>query len=247
MILLLNFFLIFLAGIAAGFVNVMAGGGSMLTLPALSLLGLDISVANGTNRIGILFMNTMASGKFLKSGNLQLRRALLLMIPTTMGAIIGAFIAVEIDEELLKNMVGFIFIGLSILIIAKPGIWTKERIVKKRTWLSIIVFFLIGIYGGFLQAGVGFFLMTALVLLEGFDLVKTNANKVFIIACYTLISLIIFAFNGKVDFVAGISLALGGMLGAYIASHIAIKKGANFIRYVVFVAVIASAIKYLFF
>jgi len=247
MIRLLNYILIFLAGTLAGFVNVMAGGGSMLTLPALSLLGLDISIANGTNRIGILFMNAMATGKFHKSGNLHFKRALLLMVPTTIGAVIGAFIAVEINEDLLKNMVGYIFIGLSVLIIAKPDIWTKERVVKRRTWLSMIVFFLIGIYGGFLQAGVGFFLMTALVLLEGFDLVKTNANKVFIIACYTLISLIIFTFNGKVNFPAGISLALGGSLGAYIGSHVAIKNGANFIRYVVFFAVIASAVKYIFF
>jgi uncharacterized membrane protein YfcA len=109
----------------------------------------------------------------------------------------------------------------------------------------MILFFLIGIYGGFLQAGVGFFLMSALVLLEGFDLVKTNAAKVFIILCYTIVSLTIFAINGKVDFLAGLVLGIGGAIGGYIAAHTAIKKGAGFIRYIVFAAVIVSAIRYI--
>ena len=245
MVVLLNYVWIFLAGVISGFVNVLAGGGSMLTLPALSLLGMDLSVANGTNRIGVLFTNTMGTLKFHRSGKLHLKRAIFLMIPTTIGAIIGAFIAVDIDESLLKNIVGYIFLGLSVLIIFKPNLWTKERKIKRRSWLSVLVFFIIGIYGGFLQAGVGFFLMSALVLLEGFDLVKTNAAKVFIILCYTVFSLIIFAMNGKVNVPAGIVLGLGGALGAYIGAHTAIKKGAGFIRYIVFVAVIVSAIKYI--
>ncbi len=244
---LLDYLWIFLAGGVAGFVNVLAGGGSMLTLPALSLVGLDLGVANGTNRIGILFSNMMSAGKFAKGGKLPLKRAAFLAVPTTAGAIIGASIAVEINEEMLKNIVGFIFLGLSILVIFKPNLWTKERKVKRRNWLSILVFFIIGIYGGFLQAGVGFFLMTGLVLVEGFDLVKTNATKVFVIMCYTIISLVIFAVNGKVNFVAGAFLALGGMTGAYIATNTALKKGAGFIRYIVFVAVIVSALRYLFF
>ncbi len=242
---MLNYFWIFLAGAVSGFVNVLAGGGSMLTLPALSLLGMDLSMANGTNRIGVLFTNTMGTIKYHRSGNLHLKRAIFLMIPTSIGAVLGAFIAVDINEVLLKNIVGYIFLALSIFIIFKPNLWTEQREVKRRTWLSLLVFFLIGIYGGFLQAGVGFFLMSALVLLEGFDLVRTNAAKVFIILCYTVLSLIIFAFNGKVDFLAGIVLGLGGATGAYIGVRMAIKKGAGFIRYIVFFAVVASAIKYI--
>jgi uncharacterized membrane protein YfcA len=217
----------------------------MLTLPALTLLDFPLGVANGTNRIGVLFVNTTASLKFAKNGKMPWKRALILMVPTTIGAVLGATIAVDVDETLLKDIVGYIFLALSALIIFKPNLWTKERKVKRRTWLSMIVFFLIGIYGGFLQAGVGFFLMSALVLLEGFDLVKTNAAKVFIILCYTIVSLTIFAINGKVDFLAGLVLGIGGAIGGYIAAHTAIKKGAGFIRYIVFAAVIVSAIRYI--
>ena len=241
----MNYFLIFLAGLFAGFVNVMAGGGSMITIPALTLLGMGIDVANGTNRIGILLQNIVATRNFRTGKVLETRRAIFLTIPTTLGAILGTSLAVQLDRNVLRSAVGVIFLAMSVFILWKPKIWLEEKERKANDFTSFGIFFLVGIYGGFIQAGVGFLLMLALVLAEGYDLVKTNAIKVFVVMCYTVVSLSIFAFNGKVDYLAGLVLALGTMLGAYISSKLTLKKGANLVRYVLFVMVVASALRYL--
>jgi len=244
---MMNFFLLFLAGVASGFINVLAGGGSMISLPAMTFLGLGLDIANGTNRISILFQNLVATVKFFKGNVLDLKRALFLAIPSTIGAIMGSLTAVSVDKEMLQKTVGIIFLVLSVFILWKPKLWVEQRKVKKRNLLSFIVFLGIGFYGGFLQAGVGIFLMTALVLLEGYDLVRTNAVKVFVIFCFTIVSLTIFAVNGKVDYIAGLMLAAGSVVGAYLGANAALKKGAKFVRFILFFMIIASALKYLFF
>ncbi|WP_206076395.1 sulfite exporter TauE/SafE family protein [Marinitoga lauensis] len=135
------YILVFLAGLFSGFINVIAGGGSLITLPVLNLLGLPIDVANGTNRIGIIFQNITATTKFRKNDVLDLKRAIFLAIPATFGALVGANIVVNIDKALLKSIVGFILIVMSIFLVKKPDIWTKERKIKKNNILSFIVFF----------------------------------------------------------------------------------------------------------
>ena len=241
----MNYLLIFLAGIFAGFVNVMAGGGSMITIPALTLLGMGIDVANGTNRIGILLQNIIATRNFRMGRVLDIRRAVFLTIPTTLGAVLGTTLVVQLNRSVLRSIVGIIFLVMSVFILWKPRIWLEEKERKASNFVSFGIFFLVGIYGGFIQAGVGFLLMLALVLAEGYDLVKTNAIKVFIVMCYTIVSLSIFAFNNKVDYVAGLVLALGTMSGAYVSSKLALKRGAKFVRYVLFTMVVTSAIRYL--
>ncbi|NUU98575.1 integrase [Marinitoga sp. 1154] len=240
------YILVYLAGLFSGFINVIAGGGSLITLPVLNLLGLPIDIANGTNRIGIIFQNITATTKFRKSDVLDLKRAIFLSIPATLGALVGANIVVNIDRALLKSIVGFILIIMSIFLVWKPDIWTKERKVKKNNILSFIVFFLIGIYGGFIQAGVGFFLMSALVLLEGYDLVKTNAIKVFLVLIYTLFAFIVFALNNQVNYLAGFVLALGSISGGYLGSSFSIKKGSKWIQRILFVILIIIGIYYIF-
>jgi len=240
-----NYLLIFLAGIFAGFVNVMAGGGSMITIPALTLLGMGIDVANGTNRIGILLQNIIATRNFRMGRVLDIRRAVFLTIPTTLGAVLGTTLVVQLNRSILRSIVGIIFLVMSVFILWKPKTLLEGKERKVNNSVSFGIFFLVGIYGGFIQAGVGFLLMFALVLAEGYDLVKTNAIKVFIVMCYTIVSLLIFAFNNKVDYVAGLVLALGTMSGAYVSSKLALKRGAKFVRYVLFIMVVTSAIRYL--
>ncbi|GAB6189823.1 sulfite exporter TauE/SafE family protein [Marinitoga arctica] len=240
------YILVFFAGLFSGFLNVIAGGGSLITLPVLNLLGLPINIANGTNRIGIIFQNITATTKFRKNDVLDLKRAIFLAIPSTLGAIVGANIVVNIDKALLKSIVGIILIIMSIFLIWKPDIWTKERKVKKNNILSFVVFFLIGIYGGFIQAGVGFFLMSALVLLEGYDLVKTNAVKVFLVLIYTFFAFAIFAYNKQVNYIAGFVLALGSISGGYLGSSFSIKKGSKWIQRILFVILIIIGLYYIF-
>jgi uncharacterized membrane protein YfcA len=161
----------------------------------LNFLGLPLDVANGTNRIGILFQNVTSVSKFKKEKVLDFKRALFLAIPTTIGAILGSNLVVEIDKDMLKPIVGIILLIMSVFIIWKPKVWVEQKDVKANNFVSFIVFFAIGIYGGFLQAGVGFFFIIALVMLEGYDLLKTNAIKVFLVMVYTAFSLLIFALN----------------------------------------------------
>lgn len=241
----LLYLLLFLSGIGAGFVNVLAGGGSMITLPVLTLLGLDISVANGTNRVGILLQNVIATRNFRKGNVLSLKEGFLLALPATIGAIFGTFTVLNIDKNILEKIIGFIFLFMSIFILYKPKVWEEGRKVKKNYLVSFIIFFLIGFYGGFIQAGVGFFLIASLVFIEGNNIIKTNALKVFIVLCYTSFSFVIFLLNGKVDILKGLVLALGAMLGAKIGTNAALKSGAKFVRFIVFIMIIISAIKYI--
>lgn len=241
----LLYLLLFLSGIGAGFVNVLAGGGSMITLPVLTLLGLDISVANGTNRVGILLQNVIATRNFRKGNVLSLKEGFLLALPATIGAIFGTFTVLNIDKNILEKIIGFIFLFMSIFILYEPKVWEEGRKVKKNYLVSFIIFFLIGFYGGFIQAGVGFFLIASLVFIEGNNIIKTNALKVFIVLCYTSFSFVIFLLNGKVDILKGLVLALGAMLGAKIGTNAALKSGAKFVRFIVFIMIIISAIKYI--
>lgn len=239
------YLLTYFVGVAAGFLNVVAGGGSMLTLPMLTFLGLGIDVANGTNRIAIFLQNIIATRQFKKEKVNVLKRSLILAIPATMGAIVGSLIVVQIDQSMLQKIVGVLLLVMAIFIIFKPSIWEKGTGTKgKNKWLSYIVFFGVGMYGGFIQAGVGFFFIAALVLVEGFNLIKTNAAKVTIIAVYTIASLAIFVANGKVDLLVGLVLAGGNMTGAVFGTKFTILKSIKWIRYVVFVAIIASVVKF---
>ncbi|MBO8160307.1 MAG: sulfite exporter TauE/SafE family protein [Thermosipho sp. (in: Bacteria)] len=241
----LLYILLFFSGIGAGFVNVLAGGGSMLTLPVLTLLGLDISVANGTNRVGILLQNLIATKNFKKGNVLNLKEGLKLALPATIGAIFGTFTVLNIDKNLLKKIIGIIFLAMSFFILYKPKVWEEGKEVNKNYLLSFILFLGIGFYGGFIQAGVGFFLIASLVFVEGNNIIKTNALKVFIVLCYTSFSFAIFLINGKVDLIKGLILALGTMTGAKIGTNAALKSGARFVRFIVFIMIVISAIKYL--
>lgn len=244
----MDFFLyiiLFLSGIFAGFVNVLAGGGSMLTIPILTMFGLDISVANGTNRIGILLQNIVASIRFRQKKVLPLKYGIKLAVFSTLGAILGTFTVLNIDKGLLEKVIGAIFLILSVFMLYKPKVWEQGRKVKSNFLVAFLVFFVIGFYGGFIQAGVGFFLIMGLVLVEGNNILRANALKVFIVLSYTIFSLTIFILNDKVDFFKGIILALGTTIGANLGSKTAMKKGVKFIRIFVFIMVVFSAIRYL--
>jgi len=240
------FILVFFAGAIAGFLNVVAGGGSMITLPMLTTLGMGIDVANGTNRIAILLQNLVAIHRFKKKNLLNMKRAFLLSIPTLLGAILGSFIAIQIERNLLERVVGIMLLTMAVFLVWKPKLWLEERKSSENVFLKALIFFLIGIYGGFIQAGVGFLLILGITLMEGTDLVKTNAIKVFIVAVYTVFSLLIFLIGRKVDLLAGTVLSLGNMTGAALGAKFAVEKGSNWIRWIVFFAVVISSIRYIF-
>ena len=237
-----------LVGILAGFLNVMAGGGSLLTLPVLLFLGLPAPVANGTNRVAIFFQNIFAMAGFRKQGVFPWKLALLCTAPALVGSYIGAQLAVNIDDQLFRRLLACIMIGVLVLTVVDPvRRWQlgSERMTKLRGAVLLLSFFAIGVYGGFVQAGVGFLIISGL-LLHGLDLVRINAVKVIVIFSFTIVALGVFMAHGQVDYGMGMALAAGNSLGGWIATHVAVKKGHDWIRNLVSITVLIFAIKLLF-
>jgi uncharacterized membrane protein YfcA len=234
-----------LSGIASGFLNVVGGGGSLITLPLLTLLGMDLGVANGTNRIAILMQNITAVRSFYKDKVLPVKLSLLCAIPATIGSIVGTYVVVSMPQTLLKKIVGALLLVMAFFIVAKPSMWSGRKKERLNVPLIVLAFLGIGFYGGFIQAGVGFFFVFFTAVLLGLDLVRNNALKVLIILLYTPFSLMIFLFNGKVQPLAGFVLGMGSMIGAQLGAKFAVKKGVNWLRYILLATVVASGVSYL--
>ncbi|MCF8010237.1 MAG: sulfite exporter TauE/SafE family protein [Clostridiales bacterium] len=247
-----NAVLILIIGIAAGFINVLAGGGSLLTMPVLIFLGLPSAVANGTNRIALLVQNIIAVYNFKNKGFFDWKLSLLLGIPAVLGSIVGANIAITLPDQVFNKILGVVMLMVLILILWEP----QKKIALQddkdtnelstgRKIMSAAAFFFVGIYGGFIQAGVGFIIIASLSLLAGMTLVKINSIKVFVVGVYMLFSLVVFIINGQVNWMLGAALAVGNGIGAWLGSNFAVDKGDKWIRRVLFITVIFMAAKLL--
>ncbi|BAX79233.1 sulfite exporter TauE/SafE family protein [Labilibaculum antarcticum] len=240
--------LVVLVGVFAGFLNTLAGSGSIISLSLLMFMGLPANVANGTNRIAILLQNMVGVSSFKKQKVFSFKEGIWLALPAIVGSVIGASLAVEINEAMMEKTIGALLIFLFFIVLYKPDAWVKGQaglIRSKPSIVQVIIFFFIGLYGGFIQAGVGFFLLSGLVLGAGFDLVKANAIKAFIILLYTIFALGIFIMNDQIDYKIGFILAAGNMIGAYIAANFAVSLGAKFVRYILLAVIIFASLKFL--
>ncbi|MFA9407725.1 MAG: sulfite exporter TauE/SafE family protein [Candidatus Dadabacteria bacterium] len=241
----LNLIILFGVGVIAGAINIMAGGGSSLTLPALIFLGLDGATANGTNRVGILIQSIFATLSFRKEKITGLNLSLRLAAFTIPGAILGALIAVRMTDRWFEIILGIIMIGviISILIPQSKNLVTTTE--GQKTWLIYPIMFAIGFYGGFVQVGVGFLIMAALYHLLKINLVFVNMHKVFITLIFTIPALLIFIWTDNVDWLLGLVLAAGNGVGGWWAARISVKGGEKVIRYVMIVAIFIIALKLL--
>ena len=230
-------------GFVAGFINTLAGSGSLLTLPMLILLGLPANVANGTNRVGVLLQNIVAVATFRQHGALPLAGAWKLIVPSVVGAIIGAELAVDLDEALLRQTIGVLMLVLLAVMLLKPERWIAAHAAQRepRLLVEVPLFFAIGVYGGFIQVSVGLFLLAGLVLGAGYNLVGANAMKNLIVLVFTAAALVVFVINDQVQWTLGLLLGAGQAAGAWVAAHFAIKRGAEFIRWIVIVITVGSA------
>lgn len=236
--------ILFIVGAIAGFLNVTAGGGSTLTLPTLIFLGLDSSMANGTNRIAILFQNISAVYSFKKEKYQELKRSLLLGVFTLPGAIAGALIAVKLDDDTFQKILGIIMIGI-ILSMFFPEGRTDKPGKGKISVLTAASMFGIGFYGGFIQVGVGFLIMASLKYLMRLNLVLVNMHKVFIVLIYTIPVLVIFIITNNVNWFLGLSLAAGNATGGWWGAKISVKRGEKFIKMILVISIFIMALKLL--
>jgi uncharacterized protein len=231
-------------GFAAGFINTLAGSGSLLTLPILILLGLPANVANGTNRVGVVMQNIVAVATFRQRGALPLAGSWKLIVPSVAGAVLGAGLAVDLDEALLRRTIGALMIVLIVVMLLKPERFIAEHLAPRepRLFVEVPLFFLIGIYGGFIQVSVGLFLIAGLVLGAGYNLVAANALKNLIVLVFTAAALVVFVVNDQVQWTLGLLLGSGQAVGAWVAAHFAVKRGAEFVRWAVVVITIGAAL-----
>ena len=236
-------------GCAAGFVNVMAGGGSLLTMPAMVLmLGFSGSEANGTNRIALLAQNITSTAAFRSKGYSDFKLSLSLSLCALPGAVIGAFAGTTFDGVWFNRVLACLMITIMIATAWKrPGtVPSTFQVTKNQIIAAHIGMVVMGLYGGFIQAGAGLVIMPILQRTLGIDVVRVNMHKVFIIGFYTIFALVVFATLGKVFWIAGLMLALGNSAGGWLATHMAIEKGERVVRPVFYIALIAMAGKLLF-
>lgn len=241
--------IIFFVGLVVGFINTLAGSGSLITLPILIFLGMDAGIANGSNRIAILLQTLVGLLTFKKEKILDMKAASKLAIPVIIGAIPGAWLATIVPDIYFEKILGGLFVLMTIVILIQPRKW--NQVFDPMAAMNIrpvhyILFFGIGLYGGFIQAGVGIFMLFALVLGPGFDLIRANALKLFLTFIFTPLAILIFWQQNQIDWTAGLVLAAGNMLGAFIAAKTAIKTGTGFIKWLIIMMILYSAIQFIF-
>ena len=234
-------------GLVAGALNVLAGGGSFLTLPLLIFLGLPAGVANGTNRVGILMQNVSAVRRFQKDAVLDRRAALWSALPATVGAGLGTWIALSTDDGDFKRILAFLMVAVTLISFWTPK--TREptdeapvELSRRAYGILAAGFFVVGLYGGFVQAGVGFLILAA-TSFAGLDLVRGNAVKVLSVLCFTALSLTIFTLGGKVHWPFGLALAAGTFVGGHIGARLTVLKGHAWVKRLVTVAIVVFAVR----
>ncbi len=218
--------LIILAGAAAGTINTLAGNGSAITLSLLLFLGLPADIANGTNRVGVLAQSFTAVSTFRKRGLAPLMKAgKWLILAGVLGAICGAMVVAEINEAILEKVIGGLMVMMLFVVLIKPKRWLQESVQQtdQRQWLSILVFFAIGFYGGFIQMGFGIFFLAAAVLVARYSLIDANIIKLIVVVLFALPVLLIFVWNGQVNWKYGLLLAIGQAAGGWFAAKFALE------------------------
>jgi uncharacterized membrane protein YfcA len=245
-----HYVLLVVVGFVVGFINTVAGGGSLISLPVLIFLGLPPGVANGTNRVAVAIQNIMGTAGFKSKGVSTYPFNIYLGISALFGAILGAYIAVDIKGETFNRILAVIMIIVVLIILFKPKMKLEElqeRVTGRHLWIGIVAFFFFGIYGGFINAGLGFIIILFLHYVNHMSLVRANATKVAVVLIYTLAALVVFVLNDKIIWEVGLILAIGNGSGAWMASRVSVDKGDGFIKTFLVVMVVIMAVRLWFF
>ncbi len=238
-----------LTGILAGWLNVMAGGGSLLTVPVMLFMDLPGPVANGTNRIAILAQNITAVYAFFRKGFSDFRLSMTLSLAASVGAAGGAMLGVKLEGIWFERVLALVMVAVMLIMVMGNGKAksTETDGEPKRLLLGHLCMVGAGFWGGFIQIGVGFILMPILHKVMGLDLVRVNMYKVFVVLIYTFVALAIFASQLELMWWAGIGLAVGNSIGGWYGAHTTVNKGEVWIKRVMYVALSVFIVKLLFF
>ncbi len=232
-----------LIGALAGFINVLSAGGSMLTLPLLMFLGLPPQEANGTNRVSIALQSVSAVYHFLRAGARHVGLSLRLSVPAVLGSLAGAWLAMRTGDALFEAILIVVMAGAALLmLLPQPRLETRPLTPERLTPAVYLAMFAIGLYGGFIQVGVGILFIVVLYRMLKIDLAQVNVFKVLIVLVYTLPALAVFLVNDQVRWGYGLMLAAGSMIGAWLAVKVNVSPRGAFVVKWLTVAVIAAII-----
>ncbi len=229
--------LLFGGGFLAGVINTLAGNGSAITLSILILSGMPANVANGTNRIGALIQTITAVLSLRRSPRtlFLFKDSIWFVIPAILGSVIGAFLAIDVDPQLLRKIIGAIMLALLVTMIYKPAKWARATDVARshKTALNWIMIFAVAVYGGFLQMGIGIMLLSLLVLVAHYSLRDANIIKLVLALLFVVPAFFVFALNGEMEWLPGLILAIGQGLGAWIGARfiLFLPKANTIVRY----------------
>lgn len=243
------YLLLLAAGCFAGFVNTLTGSGSVVTIAALIFAGLPANIANGTNRLGVMVQTTVGMLTFARHGKAHVKGSEWFIVPAVAGGMLGAWTATQTSGEVFERWLGIIMVMMLFIILYKPKKWQREhsQAEGQRNLLNLIVFFAVGFYGGFIQAGIGIFLMIALVLLARFNTQESTILKLSVVFFINIPSFLIFIYYGQVEWVYGSIMAVGQSIGAAAAARFALKsQHAAVWTYRLLVAVVVASIWQLF-
>lgn len=237
-------------GFVAGCINTLAGNGSAITLSILTeVMGLPGNLANGTNRIGVLGQCTATTFGFYKNDKLPLKRSIFPIIIITIGALIGVYIATQVSNEQFKSIFKYMLVIMLFVILIKPKRWLIDSDLEHKIPLlvSIPLYLALGIYGGFIQMGMGVFFLAVMVLIAKYNIVEANAVKSFVVMLYTIFVLSIFYYRGMVNWEAGAIIAVGQVTGGYITANFASKyEGIEIWAYRLLVTIVILVILRMF-
>ncbi|AIL33188.1 sulfite exporter TauE/SafE family protein [Basilea psittacipulmonis] len=240
----LPYIVIFIVGFLAGVVNIMAAGGSFVTIPVLMLLGLDANIANGTNRVGIFIQSLAGLKGFSHANKVPSGHKLWgILIPCALGGLSGSLLVAYLPKEILKPILLIVMLIAATFIAVRKNLFAQhhhEPLDIKDRPIAIFYLFLGGVYGGFIQAGVGIILLLICAELLRYDIVRANALKLICTLIFTIVSLVIFVIYDQIHWGWGITLGIGNALGALLGIRVMIHVNPKFIRLLLFiVAVIA--------
>ncbi|MCA9563045.1 MAG: sulfite exporter TauE/SafE family protein [Myxococcales bacterium] len=243
----MSWVVLILGGIVAGMVNTLAGGGSLLTVPLLMEVGLTGTEANATNRLAVTVQSFVASLTFHRHGNKGARKGLRLLPALVIGAALGALIASNLSSEVFKRVFGVIMVPLALMILRKPTLsWSGDEDAEPPTVTLQAAMFGVGIYLGFIQAGVGILLLLVLSSLGRMKLTDANVIKVLVVGIASAVALLVFAIQGDVRWATGSVLAVANGLGGYLGGLAAIKQGERWIRPLVVLSCLGLSVRLLF-
>jgi hypothetical protein len=235
-----------LVGVAAGAVNTLAGGGSLLTLPVLMLAGMPPHVANASNRVAVFLQGVAGTSAFDREGALDRSAAVAITLPTLAGSFAGAVVAAYLPGEILKPVLLVAMMLVAAALLVRPALLAPAPGGEPRTLGetpgAVPALVAIGFYGGFAQAGVGLFLLAAVGGMLRYDLVRANALKMLVTTAFTGLALVVFIGFGQVWWLPGLALAAGMVVGTRLAVRFAIDARHETLRRLVLVVAIASCV-----